>query len=152
MSHYIFCKRNYFHSSTYLLQNHLGGWLGYPSLSRLPLLLNLFRSPFHHLHLVGEELPICFPQPPSLFKIKSCDHTLKDRETWAFEVWLMFESLAAVILKSLHAPCLQKFPPSSKFTSWEQSFEVSHFREEAVETRLVFCPPLFQGHRAVCML
>ena len=62
----------------------------------------------------------------------------------------MFESLAMVLLKSLHAPCLQKFPPSSKFTSWEQSFEVSHFREEAVETRLVFCPPLFQGHRAVC--
>ena len=49
----------------------------------------------------------------------------------------MFESLAAVILKSLHAPCLQKFPPSSKLTSWEQSFEVSHFREEAVEIRLV---------------
>ena len=29
MSHYLFCKWNCFHSSTYLLPNHLGGWLGY---------------------------------------------------------------------------------------------------------------------------
>ena len=119
---------------------------GLPTLSRLPLLLNLFRSPFHHLHLVGEELPICFPQSPSL--IQSCDYTLKEgkigkpehlRCDSCLKVWrqLSWNPCTPLVFKS--SLLVPSSPHGSKVSKYHT------FEKRPLKPDLSFALPYFKG-------